>query len=244
MKKFVLSLLFVCGCVFANAQNDNAMPLRVPFEKNMPNGPDYPAVRFEGLELKPVYFGVRSQPEYSYSGGRDSVTVVQMNFDTTMGDGTAHTIGMRHYITDHDPHKQMQDDFPRALGEYLIGMEIEEAGGGRPKVFLTIEKSHTGREFFLHVGQEAVVDGLSIRFDMALDIRIAPLIIGGKQIQPGGSMAGYSLTLSHGGVEKSIDSDSRAIDEGPQAFEFGAYKVWMVDDDGVGRMVKLKVEKS
>lgn len=207
--------------------------LKIPLKEPMNNGKDYPPVQFENLVLKPNYFQIYPEPDYSRRYGCDSIMKVQMMFDATIGH-VIHPVYLQHYAITDD---QRENIYPVALCEYLIGMEVTEGKNGL-EAALTIERNDFGREFFLDNQQKAIIGELTVQVDRA----------GHKHAsyspdEPFTAIGICEITLSDENEQQSFFFTSREMEEKDwHPTEWGKYKVWILNMyDG---RLKLKIDKN
>jgi len=232
MKTVVIIIAFLAQLLLSlgYAQHTDDM-LKIPLKEPMSSGTDYPAVQFGSLMLKPDYFQIYPESYYNSQSELDSVTKVQMMFNATVGD-VKHPVYLQHYENEDGG----LNIYPVALREYLIGMEVINGTNGLEAV-LILEKSNFGKEFFLDEGQEAIIDGLTVRVDRSGHKHAA---FGPDE--PFTAIGVCDVTLSDENGQKSFGFTSHEMEkEGWPPTEWGKYKVWILEM--YDRRLKLRIEE-
>lgn len=137
----LLLLFFSAGC--ANAQKI----MRIPLEKGYNNNP---SIQLDSLSILPVNLAINTEPW----DGRNLSLQLQLEVTDRQGDYTAY---LGYYEkADND---QLRNTFPRAIGKYLLTLDVREDGTD-----LLIRPLKFGYEFIIDFekGRSAIVEALTI----------------------------------------------------------------------------------
>lgn len=220
IEKSILILLFVCIQIHGYAQSekymiDNSIIIPLKIGNN-------PSIHFQTLDIEPSNLFIQSKPINKQSPYIQlELNIVENNKEYTT-----------YLWYNDDTIDSPKTNYPKVFNNYIFNLKIN-----KEEVELVVEKLDFEKEFFIDIGQNAVIENITILFDKCIGEWSEDL--DGNQIA---AFNTYYVLLSEENEQKIISFTSlNKSDSNELSIEWRNYKILVLEDSE--KILKLVVFK-